>query len=592
MKGLSVDPVTVEVVKGALIYTAEEMGIALRKSAYSPNIKERMDHSCAIFDAEKRMIAQAEHIPVHLGSMAYAVRKGLEHYGRRLEEGDMLLFNDPYISGTHLPDITLIAPTYYEGKLVAYLANKAHHSDVGGKAPGSLAGDATELFQEGVIIPPVRFVKSGEIDEELSELILSNVRTPKVRMGDLRAQIAANTLGIRRILDMVEEHGVERLHAAIEEIMDYSEKRMRREIDRMPEGTYDAEDLLEDTGVGEDPVKIKVRITIERNEIIFDYTGTDSQVEGPINAPLGVTLSGVYFTLISMTDPTIPINDGCYRPVKMMVPEGCLLNPVKPAPVAGGNVETSQRNADVLLKAFAQIVPERVCAAGQGTMNNVSVGGIDPKTGRLWAFYETIAGGYGGRQGIDGVDGVHVHMTNTMNTPIEAIELAYPIRFLTYQLRCDTGGPGKWRGGCGLERGWMLLAPSATLSILAERNKIQPWGLFGGKPGALGEYLLKKPNGTVVKLKSKCTVKMNEGDILIIRTPGGGGYGDPHERDPSLVLQDVVNDLVSLESARRDYGVVLDGDQMAVDLEATERLRKREEVRAISLSRAAENLER
>jgi len=400
------------------------------------------------------------------------------------------------------------------------------------------------------------------------------VRTPTVRMGDLRAQIAANALGIRRVLDLAKELGVKKLQASMEAIMDYSEKRTKAEIDEMPEGTYEAEDFLEDTGVGEEPVKIKVGITIKGDEITFDYTGTDPQVEGPINAPLGVTLSGIYYTLISVTDPTIPINDGCYRSVKVTVPEGCLLNPVKPAPVAGGNVETSQRNVDVLLKAFAQIVLEKVCAAGQGTMNNVSMGGIDPRTGRLWAFYETIAGGYGGRRGIDGVDGVHVHMTNTMNTPIEAMELAYPIRFLSYQLRCDSGGPGKWRGGCGLERSWMLLAPSATLSILAERNKIRPWGLFGGKPGALGEYLLQKPDGTVVKLKSKCTVKMTEGDILIIRTPGGGGYGDPYERDPSLVLQDVINGLVSMESARRDYGVVIDGEQMAVNLEATERLRK------------------
>ena len=570
-----IDPVTVEVVRGGLVYTAEEMGIALRKSAYSPNIKERMDHSCAIFDPQRRMVAQAEHIPVHLGSMSLAVKRGLEHYRGRLEEGDMLLFNDPYLSGTHLPDITLIAPAYYEGELVAYLANKAHHSDVGGKAPGSLAGDATELFQEGVIIPPVKFVKAGEIDEELSELILSNVRTPEVRMGDLRAQIAANSLGIRRVLEMVEEHGVERLHAAMEAIMDYSERRMRREIEAMPDGTYEAEDFLEDTGVGEGPVKIRVRIAVEGDEITFDYTGTDPQVEGPVNAPLGVTLSGVYFTLTSVTDPTIPINDGCYRPVRVIVPEGCLMNPVKPAPVAGGNVETSQRNVDVLLKAFAQILPGKVCAAGQGTMNNVCVGGIDPRTGRPWAFYETIAGGYGGRPGLDGVDGVHVHMTNTMNTPIEAIEAAYPIRFLGYRLRCDTGGPGKWRGGCGVERSWMLLAPSATLSILAERNRIRPWGLFGGRPGAPGEYLIRKPDGRVLRLRSKCTVKMTQGDILIIRTPGGGGYGDPYERDPSLVLRDVVDGLVSASAARRDYGVMIDEERMTVDLEATEELRRR-----------------
>ena len=572
---MKVDPVTLEVVMGALTYIAEEMGIALRNSAYSPNIKERMDHSCAIFDPERRLVAQAEHIPVHLGSMSYAVKMGLEHFREALGDGDMILFNDPYYSGTHLPDMTLIAPVYHEGELVAYVANKAHHSDVGGKTPGSLAGDATELFQEGIIIPPVKFVKAGEIDGELAELILSNVRTPKITMGDLRAQIAANNLGARRILELVEKYGVKRLHSAMEAVMDYSERRMRAEIGRMPEGSYEAEDYLEDTGVSDDPVKIKVKITIKGTNITFDYTGTDPQVEGPVNAPLGVTISGIYFTLICVTDPTIPINDGCYRPVSVIVPEGCLLNPRRPAPVAGGNVETSQRNVDVLLRAFAKIVPERVCAAGQGTMNNISVGGIDPETGRPWTFYETIAGGYGARLGMDGVDGIHVHMTNTMNTPIETIESYYPIRFLRYCLRRDSGGPGKWRGGCGIERSWMLLAPSATLSILAERSKIPPWGLFGGKPGAPGEYLLIKSSGETIRLRSKCTVRMERGDILVIRTPGGGGYGNPLERDPKLVLRDVLDGLVSLDSARRDYGVVINPETMELDLEATRKLREK-----------------
>ena len=492
-----------------------------------------------------------------------------------LGEGDMILFNDPYYSGTHLPDMTLIAPVYHEDELVAYVANKAHHSDVGGKTPGSLAGDATELFQEGIIIPPVKLVKAGEIDGELAELILSNVRTPKITMGDLRAQIAANNLGARRILELVEKYGVKRLHSAMEAVMDYSERRMRAEIGRMPEGSYEAEDYLEDTGVSDAPVKIKVKITIKGTNITFDYTGTDPQVEGPVNAPLGVTISGIYFTLICVTDPTIPINDGCYRPVSVIVPEGCLLNPRRPAPVAGGNVETSQRNVDVLLRAFAKIVPERVCAAGQGTMNNISVGGIDPETGKPWTFYETIAGGYGARLGMDGVDGIHVHMTNTMNTPIETIESYYPIRFLRYCLRRDSGGPGKWRGGCGIERSWMLLAPSATLSILAERSKIPPWGLFGGKPGAPGEYLLIKSSGETIRLRSKCTVRMERGDILVIRTPGGGGYGNPLERDPKLVLRDVLDGLVSLDSARRDYGVVINPETMELDLEATRKLREK-----------------
>lgn len=554
---MPVDAVTVEVIRGALTYAAEEMGITLRNSAYSPNIKERMDFSCTILDNEKRVAAQAEHIPVHLGSMAWAVQEGLKHFKGELEQSDMILFNDPYISGTHLPDIMLINPVFYKGEIVAYTANKAHHSDVGGKAPGSMAGDATELCQEGIVIPPVKFVKKGKIDEELADLILSNVRTPEIRLGDLRAQIAANILGERRITELIRKYGVQTLHEAMNAIMDYSEKRMRAEIVKMPEGSYHAEDWLENTGVSDERVRIKVKVTVKKDKLKVDFTGTDPQVSGPINAVWGVTLSSVYYTVRCVTNPTIPVNDGCYRPVQVYAPKGTVVNPIPPAPVAGGNVETSQRNVDVLLKAFAQIVPEKVCAACQGTMNNISVGGINPETHKRWTFYETVAGGFGGRTSMDGVDAVHTHMTNTMNTPIETIETAYPVRFLKYELRADSGGPGKWRGGVGIERSWMLLAPSATLSILAERTELAPWGLKGGKAGAKGEYLIVKPNGTRKKLKSKCTVKIEKGDIFIVRTPGGGGYGNPLERDPKLVLQDVLNGLVSQESAKKNYGVTI-----------------------------------
>jgi len=553
---LPLDTITVAVIKGALIYTAEEMGIVLRNSAYSPNIKERMDFSCTIFDSEKRLAAQAEHIPVHLGSMQLAIQKGLEKFKGKLEDGDMILFNDPYISGTHLPDITLICPIFYKDKIIAYSANKAHHSDVGGKAPGSMAGDATEIYQEGIVIPPVKFVKKNVIDKEIVSILLSNIRTPEIRMGDLRAQMAANILGKRRILELVDRYGTETLHKAMEEIMNYSERRMRIEISRMPKGSYSAVDYLENTGTSNKKVKIQVTITVEKNRLLIEYSGTDKQVNGPVNAVLGVTLSGVYYVLRCLTDPSIPMNDGCYRPVKMHVPEGTLMNPTLPAPVAGGNVETSQRNVDVLLKVFAQILPEKVCAACQGTMNNIAVGGINPENGKSWTFYETIAGGFGGRKGIDGVDAVHSHMTNTMNTPIEAIETVYPIRFLKYELRKNSGGPGKWRGGVGLERSWMLLAPSATLSVLAERTKMPPWGLYGGKPGAKGEYYIIKPNGKRIKLKSKCTIKMEKGDVFIVRTPGGGGYGKPFERSPELVHRDLLDDLVSLEAAKKDYGAV------------------------------------
>ncbi len=570
---MKVDATTVEVIKGALIYAAEEMGIALRKSAYSPNIKERMDHSCALFDHRRRLVAQAEHIPVHLGSMALAVRQGLSHYRGALEPGDMILLNDPYLSGTHLPDLTLIAPIFHDGSLVGYAANKAHHVDVGGRAPGSLAGDATELYQEGLIIPPVKFVRRGAIDPELAAVIQSNVRTPEVQMGDLRAQIAANNTGMRRLLDLVEEYGAETVHAAMEAVMDYSERRMRAEIEAMPDGVYEARDWMESTGTGGGPAEIAVKVTIAGSDIAFDYTGTAPQVDGPVNAPLGVTIAGIYYTLISVTDPSIPVNDGCFRPVTLHIPEGCMMNPLRPAPVAGGNVETSQRNVDVLMRAFAQIVPDRVPAAGQGTMNNVSIGGIDDD-GRPWTFYETIGGGSGGRPGSDGVDGVHVNMTNTMNTPIEALEAYLPLRFRSYRLREDSGGPGEWRGGCGIERSWTLLGPRATLSILAERTKMQPWGLRGGRPGAPGEYLLRRRDGSLVTLPSKCTVQLERGDTLIIRTPGGGGYGDPLRRRPDLVLRDVLNGLVSLGAAEREYGVVIDPHRMRVDVEATERLRR------------------
>jgi len=554
---LTVDVTTVEVIKGALIYAAEEMGIALKKSAYSPNIKERMDHSCALFNHRRELIAQAEHIPVHLGSMALAVRVGLETYGGVLERGDMLLLNDPYISGTHLPDLTVIAPVFIGGEVVAYAANKAHHTDVGGKAPGSLAADATELYQEGIIIPPVKLVKRGVIDRDIQALIRSNVRTPEVQMGDVRAQIAANNTGARRVAELVEQHGVEALHDAMDQTMGYSERRMREEISTMPDGVYSAVDYMEDILFGGGDVEISVTVTKRGDEITFDYSGTSGQVERPVNAPLGVTVAGIYFTLISVTDPSIPVNDGCFRPITLRIPRGCMMNPIRPAPVAGGNVETSQRNVDVLMKAFSQILPGKVPAAGLGTMNNITIGGALPD-GRPWTFYETIGGGSGGRPTGDGVDGVHVNMTNTMNTPIEALEAYLPLRFIAYRLRTDSGGPGRHRGGCGIERAWILTSDKAVLSVMAERNKIPPWGLQGGKPGGLGVYKLRRASGEEEVLPSKCTVVIRRGDSLIIMTPGGGGFGDPLTRSVERVVADVASGLVSPASAEADYGVVVD----------------------------------
>ncbi|RLG50419.1 MAG: hydantoinase B/oxoprolinase family protein, partial [Thermoproteota archaeon] len=339
----------------------------------------------------------------------------------------------------------------------------------------------------------------------------------------------------------------------IDDILDYSERRIRKKISEIREGSYEAEDYLESTGTEDKPVRLKVRVQVKGDEISFDYSGTDPQVNGPVNAVLGVTLAGIYYVLMCITDPTIPMNEGCFRPVSVNVPRGCVLNPVRPAPVGGGNVETSQRNVDVLFKALSKAIPQKVCAAGQGTMNNVCVGGIDA-SGKQWVFYETIGGGYGGRQGLDGVDGVQVHMTNTMNTPIEAIEASYPVLFLRYELRKDSCGAGKWRGGCGIVRSWKLLGERASLSLMAERHKIAPWGLFGGKPGATGRAFIIKPDGSKLELPSKCTVTMERGDIFVILTPGGGGYGDPREREQKAILRDFENELLSKEKIVEDYG--------------------------------------
>jgi N-methylhydantoinase B len=549
------------------------MGVALRNSAYSPNIKERLDFSCAIFDSEKRLVAQAEHIPVHLGSLGWAVKEGLERFNGDLKSGDMLLLNDPYIAGTHLPDMTLIAPVFFEKEIIGYTVNKAHHSDVGGKVPGSMASDATELYQEGVIVPPIRFVKQGKIDKEISNLLISNVRTPEVQMGDLQAQVAANVLGNRRMKALAEEYSVERLNQAMVQAMNDSEKLTLASIAKMPTGKYEAEDFLESTGTTDRPARIKVTISVSKNCLSFDYTGTSSQVEGPVNAVYGVTISGVYYVTRCFIGLEIPMNDGCLRPIKIYVPPGCLLNPLRPAPVAGGNVETSQRNADVLLKAFAIILPEKALAASQGTMNNISVGGKNQTTGKAWTYYETIAGGWGGRNGLDGVDAIHTHMTNSMNTPIEVLESLYPIRFLKYEMRKDSGGAGNWRGGVGLERSWQLLGSSATLSVLAERTVIAPQGIYGGKDGGKGEFLIRKADGTEIRLKSKTSIKLEQGDVFIARTPGGGGCGNPLKRDPQAVLKDFINGFVSIESAKQDYRVVIDKYAKEVNWETTKRIR-------------------
>jgi N-methylhydantoinase B len=530
---MKLDPITFEVIRNALRYTAEEMGIALRNSAYSHNIKERMDHSCALFDPQGNLLAQAEHIPVHLGSLPWGAKNILQYLkdkGEVFEAEDIVMVNDPYIVGTHLNDLTLIKPIFFENRLVCFSINKAHHVDVGGQTSGSISCDATSLYQEGVLIPPVKVIKQGYVDQNVLDAFLENVRNPWITQGDVRAQIAAANLGERRVIELTKQYGTAVLSSVFGEIISYGEKRMRAKLEVIPNGLYKAEDCLEWINGAEELTWIRVAVQRGKEGLTVDFSGTDPQVETPFNAVFGVTLSATYFAVKSITDPESAMNEGALKPIKVFAPKGSLVNPIKPAPVSGGNLETSQRIADVVLRALANALPHRVPAASNGSMNNVMIGGFDPGRKKQWVFYETIGGGSGGRPGKDGVDGIHCNMTNTMNTPIEAIEQYYPLLFAQYEFRSGTYGAGKWRGGCGIRRSWTLLAPSAEVTVLGERTIIPPWGLAGGQPGGRGAYWVKRKDDRKEKIKSKANLTLKKGDMIIIETPGGGGYGHPGER--------------------------------------------------------------
>ena len=534
----SLDPVTFEIVKNSLVSVAEEMGVVLRRSSFSANIKERRDFSCALFDAEGRLVAQAEHIPVHLGAMPHSVKTILQEHRGDIADGDEFILNDPFRGGTHLPDITIASPIFYKGQLVGFAANRAHHSDVGGGTPGSMSSLSTDVFQEGIRIPPVKLSEKGKVNRHLLDLILSNVRTPKERLGDLRAQEAANNIGTKRFAELARKLGVKTVLSGTRQLMDYSARLMRKEIGKIPKGSARAVDYLDNDGFDAKNISIKVKLTVGDGGVVFDFTGSSRQVKGPVNAVYSITLSAVYYVVRCVTDPNIPPNDGCFRPVQVVAPLGTIVNAQPPAPVAGGNVETSQRIVDVALKAFGAIVPERICAACQGTMNNVTIGGTDPRTGRYFTYYETIAGGFGGRHSKDGIDGIHSHMTNTLNTPVEAIEAGFPLRVRRYELIAGSGGRGRFRGGLGVRRDLEILSDEATISLLGDRQTIPPWGFQGGKTGAPGKYTLLHRNGRRERAASKSTTRARRGDVLSISTPGGGGYGPPKQRAAQLTRTD------------------------------------------------------
>jgi N-methylhydantoinase B len=511
--GDDLDAVELEILRTQLESVAAEMGEVLVRGAYSPNITERRDCSTALFDAEGRLVAQAEHIPVHLGAMPAAVDAVLD---REPAPGDVWVLNDPFAGGTHLPDVTLVSPVHGPGgeRIVGYAVSRAHHADVGGMAPGSMPAGARDVFQEGLRIPPVRLVAEGERRRDVEDLLLANVREPDARRVDLRAQVAANERGADRVGDLLERHG-DRLLTALDAVIDYARDRVRAAIRDLPDGTYQAADALEGDGVTDEDVPLEVAVTVDGADLAVDFAGTADQVPGNVNAPLAVTRSAVYYVLRCIIPPDVPANAGCYEPVTVSAPQGSLLNPDPPAAVVGGNVETSQRVADVVFAALAEAAPATVPAGGQGTMNNLVVG-----TG-AFAYYETIGGGAGASRDRDGGSGVQVGMTNTRNTPIEALEATYPLRVERYALRRGSGGAGSRTGGDGLVRA-IRLETDATVSILSERRRHAPRGLAGGGDGRPGANDIDGG-----RVGAKVTREVDADSVVTIETPGGGGYGPP-----------------------------------------------------------------
>ncbi len=549
------DPTTLEIYRALYTSVAEEMGLVLRRTAHSPNIKERRDYSCAVFDARGRVIAQGDHMPVHLGSMPMAVAAALREAPPG--PGDIVALNDPFAGGTHLPDVTLVSGVFLETDSIAdcglriaepprvkgkakqrrshqsairnpqsaifYVANRAHHADVGGATPGSM-GMATDVYGEGLRIPPVRLVKGGRVAEDVMRIVLANVRVERERRADFEAQMGSLRTGAARLLEIVGRAGLEEAAEYASHLIDYSARMMRATIRAIPDGSYEAEDALDSDGVGDEEVTLRVRVTVKGERATVDFTGSAPQVAGPVNAVEAITVSAVAYVFRCLVGADeVPASAGLVEPIETVAPAGTVVNAEHPASVAGGNVETSQRLVDVLFRALSKALPESVPAASQGTMNNLTVGGTDPRTGREFAYYETVAGGMGARPGLEGVGGVHTHMTNSLNTPAEALEYAYPLRVRAYSLRRGSGGRGRAAGGCGVVREIETLVP-ARMSLLADRRRRAPYGLEGGEDGQPGRDSIIR-DGRRLKLDAKGSRDLRPGDRVRIETPGGGGHG-------------------------------------------------------------------
>ena len=556
------DPATFEVVKNSLYAAAEEMKVVLAKTAYSPILKVAGDYSCGIFDRAGDMVAQGPDLPLHLGSMPLAVAAVVEAW-ERFEPGDVFIHNDPYFGGSHLPDVNVVTPAFAnDGELLGFACLRAHWPDVGSGTPGSY-GASTEIYGEGLRLPPVRLYCAGELNRDVDDLIFANVRTPEERRGDLRAQIAANRRACLRLAALAEKYGTETLIGIMAEVMDYSETMMRKALAALPDGEASFEDFCDGDGVPDDEegndatFTIRMKVRKQADELIVDFDGSAPQVAGPMNAPLAVTASGIFTSVKMMADPDglIPPNSGCWRPVTVTAPEASVVNAAEPAPVVYANHEMSHRVSDMLFGAMAELVPDRVMACSQGTSAILTLGGVDYRHGGRYVSYETLKGGFGARPTKDGISAVASGISNTMNTPIEILEMSFPMLIERYELVPDSGGAGEYRGGLGALRVWRVLGNAATASVCCERTKSPPFGLAGGSAGMAAEIVLETPDGRRRQLNSKGPFRAEANARIWYTVPGSGGYGPPARRDPAKLKADIVDGYVSREAAEREYGV-------------------------------------
>ena len=571
--GLTMDPIAFEVLRSAFDAAADEMGVALRKAAYSTNIKTRADFSCALFDADLRLIAQSFSQPVHLASMSRMVPSAIGQYGvDSLAPGDAVVMNDSHSGGVHLNDVGVIAPLFVGDRIQGYAATIAHHTDIGGYAPGGYC-ISTEIYQEGIIIPPSKLVSRGQINRDVFDLIVRNIRAPRQMAGDFRAQIAASLLGQKRMGAILEKFGEETVARFIDELIGYTERWARKEIGALPEGTYRAEGYLDDDGITDEPIRLVLQAEIKGGRVAFDLTGTDAQRNSPMNATLTQTYSPLAYVIKCLIDPDVPTNLGFYKLIDLTAPEGTVVNAQRPVGVVGG-WEIAMRLCDLAFRAFSQAMPDKVMASTKSTNCHMACGGFDPRRGEHYAFIETLAGGYGGRPTLDGMDAVQSHIQNTENSAVEETENHYPFMITRYELIEDSEGAGRFRGGLGVRRDWKFCDHEVTLTIFSDNRKFAPWGLFGGGAGSASKYILD-PDGEAIEQPSKITLKLPAGSVISYRTPGGGGYGPALERAPDQVLGDVIDGKITCARARQVYGVVIDRDKGLVDLEATEKLRAR-----------------